>query len=201
MPKRKLKLVEKIILLSTVFMAIFLIGFWLSLKRTNRRYIIPQGYKGWVTIRYNFPGSPPLPEVDGFYQLQIPDSGYLFTSTPLEKGWGKDEFYWQSPSGLVSIPNYTQTEEGTQMYIHGRDIRPFSHEALLNQLPVGVDTLLWDGTELNRKSATEVRYKPGKVSLEYFYLFPSPQPIDVPLPKIPNKEALESMKDRIISNP
>ena len=83
MPKRKLKLVEKIILLSTVFMAIFLIGFWLSLKRTNRKYIIPEGYKGWVTIRYNFPGSSPLPEVDGFYELHIPDSGYLFTSTPL----------------------------------------------------------------------------------------------------------------------
>lgn len=201
MLKRKLKFTERIILLSTVFMAIFLIGFWLSLKRTNRKYIIPEGYEGWVTVRYNFPGSSPLQEVDGFYELHIPDSGYLLTSSPLEKGWGKDEFYWRGPSGLVPIPNYTDGEEGTQMYIHGRDIKHFSHEALLEQLPVGTDTILWDGTEISRRSATEVRYQAGKVSLEYFHIFPSPRDLDTPLPKIPNKEALESMKDRIINNP
>ncbi len=199
--KRKLKLTEKIILLSTLFMAIFLIGFWLSLKRTNRRYIIPEGYSGWVTIRYNYPDAAPLPKFDEYWELHIPDSGYLYTSSPLEKGWGKDEFFWNGPSGMRPIPNYLSGEEGTEMYIHGRDIRHFSHESLLTQLPVGKDTILWDGTELSRKSETEVSYQTGKLSLEYFYIFSTPHSLDSPLPEIPNKEALESMKDRIIENP
>ena len=198
MARRKLKFVEKVIILSTVFMAIFLIGFWLSLKRTNRVYLIPEGYEGWVTIRYNSPEAEALPLTDGAFQLRIPESGYLYTSSPLEKGWGKDAFFWVKATEEIAIPNYVQEEGTTRMHIHGRDIRHFSHEHLLKSLAVGQDTTLWDGTELERKSESEVRYQPGNLSLEYFYVFASPQNIDVPLPPIPNKEALESMQDRML---
>jgi len=199
MAKRKLKLTEKIILLSTLFMAIFLIGFWLSLQRTGRKYILPVGFSGWVTIQYSQPDASPLPLVDGFWELKIPPSGYLETSSQLEKGWGKDVFFWEGPEGQHPIPNYTESSEGLRMHIHGRDIRHYSHEDLLQELPVGTDTTLWDGTQLSRPSESEVSYRPGKVSLEYFYLFDTPQLLDVPLPPNPGRNALESMEDHLLT--
>ncbi|MEM9083441.1 MAG: hypothetical protein AAGB34_07585, partial [Planctomycetota bacterium] len=155
-------------------MVILLIGFWLSLKRTNRVYLLPEGFSGWVTIRYNSPDAEALPLTDGAFELRIPDSGYLYTSSPLEKGWGKDTFFWLKASEKEEIPNYIQVGGQTRMFIHGRDIRHFSHEHLLKTLEVGQDTILWDGTEIERKSEREVRYQAGELSLEYFYVFDTP---------------------------
>jgi len=179
-------------------MAIFLIGFWLSLKRTNRNYYVPPNYEGWVSIKYNYPDAPPLLQDSKGYHIYIPDSGYLVTSTPLEKGWGKDQFFRQKADSVQPIPNYVRSSEETKMYIHGRDIRKFSHEAILKQLPVGTDTTMWDGTQIKRKSENEISYQPGDNSLEYFYIFTTPQPLDIHLPQNPQREALESMKDHAI---
>ncbi len=192
---KKLKKVDKIIILGGVFLAIFILGFWASLKRTDRNYYIPENFEGWVSIKYNYPGAEESKIGDKGWEIHIPDSGYLITSTPLEKGWGTDRFFWKGPGKTTPIPNYLEQDGKVLMYIHARDIRRFSHQSMLRNLAPGTDTTLWDGTKIERKQNNEISYQPGKVTLEYFYVFRKPQPLNVKLPLNPNREALESMKD------
>lgn len=192
---KKLTRIDKIIIVSAVFLSIFILGFWLSLKRPNRNYYLPPAYEGWVSIKYNYPDATMSHKGEKGLELYIPDSGYLTTSSPLEKGWGKDRFYWRKQGSDIPIPNYIEKEGQVLMYIHARDIRRFSHESILKDLPIGTDTILWDGTHIKRKSNNEVSYQPGEPTLEYFYIFKEPQPIDIQLPPNPRREALESLKD------
>ncbi|HEY0004837.1 MAG TPA: hypothetical protein VGB17_08490 [Pyrinomonadaceae bacterium] len=45
------------------------------------RYLIPQGYVGWVRIDFNVKEAPPLPLEDGYYIVRVPPTGYLQTSS------------------------------------------------------------------------------------------------------------------------
>jgi len=192
---KKLKKVDKIIILGGVFLAVFILGFWLSLKRTDRNYYIPENYEGWVSIKYNYPGAAESKLGDQGWEIHIPDSGYLITSTPLEKGWGKDRFFWEDHGKITPIPNYIEQDGEVLMYVHARDIRRFSHESILRSLAPGTDTTLWDGTKIERKQNNKISYQPGRATLEYFYVFREPQPLNIELPPNPNREALESMQD------
>ena len=66
--------------------------------RTRRptRFLIPEGYVGWVRIDFGIKDTPPLPIEDGFYLIKIPASGRLQTSTEIEYGTAKDENYYYS---------------------------------------------------------------------------------------------------------
>ena len=46
-------------------------------------------------------GAPPLNENKGAYTCRIPDSGLLNTSSALETGWAKDEYFYYSEDGSV----------------------------------------------------------------------------------------------------
>jgi hypothetical protein len=61
--------------------------------------LIPSGYEGWVTIRYEVKESPALPK-EGFKTLiQIPSSGILSTSSSRPEGYGSDTYYALSSRG------------------------------------------------------------------------------------------------------
>src|SRR4051812_47464913 len=66
--------------------------------RTRRptRFLIPEGYVGWVRIDFGIKDAPPLSIEDGFYLIKIPASGLLQTSTDIEYGTAKDEYYYYS---------------------------------------------------------------------------------------------------------
>jgi len=67
------------------------------------RYLIPDGYIGWIKIRRG-ESAPPLPLVDGRYICRIPLSGILATSTVTEDGWATDEyFYYTSGDTLTTL--------------------------------------------------------------------------------------------------
>lgn len=105
-PRRSTQIVAGILSLT------LLIGLaiWLSLGLRNNstrtaRFLIPQGYTGWIRIEFEVPGAPPLPMEGGEYVLRIPADGMLRTSSPEEYGWAQDQFYYDSADGLRRIPD------------------------------------------------------------------------------------------------
>lgn len=70
------------------------------------RYLIPDGYIGWIKIRRG-ENAPPLRLVDGKYICQVPSSGVLATSTVTEDGWAKDEYFYYNAHGSLRSLNET----------------------------------------------------------------------------------------------
>jgi hypothetical protein len=66
--------------------------------RHPKRFLIPVGYVGWITIKYGEVGEPPLEMESGAYICRFPKSGTLATSSKLEEGWAKDEYFYYSNS-------------------------------------------------------------------------------------------------------
>jgi hypothetical protein len=69
------------------------------LARHPIRYLIPDGYVGWVEVRYGVPGSSQLPIQSGVLVCRIPAGGLLATSSRLEDGWATDEYDYYSEGG------------------------------------------------------------------------------------------------------
>ncbi len=78
-------------------------GVWIgvSMRQASRppsRYLIPDGYVGWVRVEYDVSGAPPLPVEDGRFLLKFPAKPFLQTSSPERFGWAKDEFFYYRDS-------------------------------------------------------------------------------------------------------
>jgi len=74
------------------------------MARHPTRFLVPEGYVGWVEVEYGG-NAAPLPMVNGKYTCRIPESGLVVTSSPLEEGWAKDEYYYYSNNGsLDALP-------------------------------------------------------------------------------------------------
>lgn len=41
------------------------------------RFLIPEGYVGWIRVDFDVSGAPRLPIEDGFYIFEFPESGRL----------------------------------------------------------------------------------------------------------------------------
>ena len=67
-------------------------------------YLVPQGYVGWVKIQHG-EKAPPLEMSNGAYMCRIPANGILQTSSSLEDGWAKDEYFYYSEDGTRALPN------------------------------------------------------------------------------------------------
>jgi len=85
------------------FTLIFLIVAGLSLitsvrnsTRPSSRFLIPDGYTGWVRIGFEVNGASPLPMNHNEYLVQIPADGKLQTSSPEQYGWAQDKYYYYS---------------------------------------------------------------------------------------------------------
>ncbi len=72
------------------------------LARHPTRFLIPANYVGWIEVEYGQTTAPVLPMNKGALICQIPADGILVTSTPLEQGWAKDEYFYYSQDGSVS---------------------------------------------------------------------------------------------------
>ena len=82
---------------------------WLSVSprkgRPSSRFLIPDGYSGWVRVEFEIQGAPALEVENGENVFRIPSSGRFKTSSPEKYGWAKDSFYFESSSGLRRIPD------------------------------------------------------------------------------------------------
>lgn len=68
-------------------------------QRRPDRFLIPEGYVGWVMIKYQVKGAPALPIEDGRYLITFPISGRTQTSSEQEYGWASDDYFYYSPDG------------------------------------------------------------------------------------------------------
>ena len=100
------------------------------IARHPTKFLIPQGYVGWVKIEYG-ESAPPLEMSNGVYICRIPASGILQTSSSLEVGWAKDEYFYYSEDGsLRSLPDTGWGGGGmiwggnTESQLIGNGIRP-----------------------------------------------------------------------------
>ena len=74
-------------------------------QRRANRYVIPDGYVGWVRINYKIKGASVLPIEDGYYLFSFPESGLINTSSEGEEGFASDEYYYNSRDGRKRIPS------------------------------------------------------------------------------------------------
>jgi hypothetical protein len=194
---RKLSKVEIIIIVGFVASGLTLFGFWWGNKQGNRDFYLPQQYTGWVMVRYAVPDAPPLPLTDGVQQIHIPDSGILLTSSPLEIGWRKDRFFWETAEGSYQpIPPAVDQPSGIHLHIHQHQYFSRSYMDLARSLGDGEDTTLADGTLIERVGAAMINYEPGEKSLEHFYLSREPQPLQFQPPPNSRSQALETLDSR-----
>jgi hypothetical protein len=74
----------------------------------SSRFLIPDGYVGWVRVEFEISNAPPLPLVDGDYVFQIPATGLLKTSSPEQYGWANDRYYYYSKESVRVLPDARQ---------------------------------------------------------------------------------------------
>jgi hypothetical protein len=71
----------------------------------SSRFLIPEGYTGWIRIEFEVQGALPLPMEGGQYVLRIPSDGVLRTSSAEQYGWAEDHYYYYSAQGVRSLPD------------------------------------------------------------------------------------------------
>jgi hypothetical protein len=86
------------------------VALWLGLgarhdSKRSSRFLIPDGYTGWVRVEFEVQDAPALPMEGGEYVLRIPGDGVLRTSSPEQYGWAHDHYYYYSSRDTRSLPD------------------------------------------------------------------------------------------------
>jgi hypothetical protein len=87
---------------------------WFSLGARNStprslRFLIPEGYTGWIRIDFELQDERPLVRQGGQTVAMVPPSGTLKTSSAEPYGWARDSYFFYSPTGnLRQLPNSGQ---------------------------------------------------------------------------------------------
>jgi hypothetical protein len=96
------------------------LALWLNVSARNSsrpasRFLIPEGYTGWIRIEFEVQGAPPLPMEAGEYILKIPPDGVLRTSSAEQYGWARDHYYYYSAQGTRPL-----SDSGSAALIWGK---------------------------------------------------------------------------------
>ena len=78
-------------------------------KRAPYRFLIPNGYVGWVEVIFAVVDEPGLPIHEGFKIVRFSKEGTLKTSSKLEDGWAKDEYYYYDGDTKQKLSDGYQT--------------------------------------------------------------------------------------------
>jgi hypothetical protein len=84
--------------------------------RHPTNFFIPDGYVGWVEVKYAAQNEPALKKKDGKYICRIPANGLLKTSSPLEAGWAKDEYFYYAEGGSIHVLTNTGWGRGGMIW-------------------------------------------------------------------------------------
>ena len=176
MMDRKKRLFNRILLVCGGSALLLFAGYVIFTKRPPKHFYIPEGYEGWVTVKYESEGAPALPEEDGTLIFRIPESGVLETSSAFEDGWARDEYFWLRADGSTEmIPREVGEGDEAKRFIHDRTKGPRSYDHIVRKLPSEIDTVLWDGTKISKRGK-RTELQPGRDILEHFYVTPDPTP-------------------------
>ena len=173
---RKKRLFNRVLLVSGASALLLFVGYVYFTKRSPRHYLIPKNFEGWVTIKYEKPNAPPLPEKEGVVVLEIPASGILETSSPLPYGWSRDDFFWREGTQTTKIPRQVQVGEEPMRQVHDRDETHQRYDEIILGLPEQIDTVLWDGAKIS-KSGEQIDLRSGRNTLEHFFISSPPPTI------------------------
>jgi hypothetical protein len=110
----------------------------------------------------------------------------VYTSSALEQGWGRNRFFAMTPNGPQEISLRIETEEGLKTHVHRNEYYHFNHQDLLPLLPLGADTMLWDGTHIIKYAEDDILYNKGVKTVEFFYLTKEAQPVTFNPPANPH---------------
>ncbi len=200
MLKRKLTLIEKIILIGVVGFGLFIILFTAIMKRENKDFYIPKGFSGWINIRYNVPGAPILPHKEGALQIRIPADGNLTTASPFEDGWSRDRFFWYDSSGNIEeIPRTIREAGEIRKWIHWYESHITSHNNLIPTLKLGTDTLLYDKARIVKTQDGNVQYLEGIKTREAMYISPKTENLQFNPPPNPDTTLLIPRLKKILT--
>jgi hypothetical protein len=72
-------------------------------SRKPNKYIIPEGYIGWVKIYYEVPDAQPLSFENGYLIYRIPSTGILKTSSKMEGGVAVDKYFYDTGNTLLEL--------------------------------------------------------------------------------------------------
>jgi hypothetical protein len=67
------------------------------------RHLVPEGYRGWIVVKYAVAGKEELPLEGGVLVYRYPESGVLETSSPWNPGIKKTEYLSTGASGLRGL--------------------------------------------------------------------------------------------------
>jgi len=70
-------------------------------RRTSMVYRLPDTFYGEALVQFGDPVCEPLPRVDGKWIVTFSRTGTACTLTPIEYGWGHDEWLRTSESGVT----------------------------------------------------------------------------------------------------
>lgn len=171
---RKLTLFDKALIVSGLSAVLLFAGYVWFMNRQPRHYYIPEGFSGWVTIRYEKPDAPALEEKDGVLMIWVPENGIVETSSKLVNGWARDEHFWYGDGQVVSIPKAVGEGNDRKRYIHDDTEVEQALDSIIMQLPSPCDTTLWDGTRIS-KLGEKADVRSGRKILQHFYVSGKPE--------------------------
>jgi hypothetical protein len=168
----------KILLINILFLQCMFLLSSCEKQRTPISYELPKKYVGWVTIKYEKPGAPPLEKIEGKYHIKINENGIAETSSKVEDGMAEDEYYRMDNGKKVIVEQYS--ENNTSM-IHSDYYVTlgFQEFVKLDTLPVGEQVTLPDGGKVTRlDDKGGVKFKSGRYLLYHFYVSQKPENLD-----------------------
>jgi hypothetical protein len=170
---RKKRLFNRVLLVSGGSAFLLFAGYLFFTHRSPRHFYIPKGFHGWVTVKFEKPNTPPLPEKDGAVEFHIPESGILETSSKLTTGWARDEYYWEG--GNEVIPKQVDCGDQNCRWIHDLEEKTMGYNAVILGLPDEADTLLWDGARISKKGES-VEVRAGRKTMMHFWVSEEAKP-------------------------
>ena len=91
-------------------------------RERRERFLIPDGYAGWLCVSYGLTAATPLPIEDGFRLVVFPPSGVVLTSSPARPGEGySDEFLYYSNGQRRRLDVRTEMGGGYTEEVHGKE--------------------------------------------------------------------------------
>lgn len=87
----------------TIILQIASISMHAQTRALPYRFLIPEGYVGWIRVDFDVSNAPQLPIEDGFYIFKFPESGRLQTSSSDVVESRRNEFHYYSTEGSYKL--------------------------------------------------------------------------------------------------
>jgi hypothetical protein len=82
-------------------------------SRRPSRFLLPQGYVGWVQVDFGVKGAAPVKTEEGFYLFKFPADGRIATSSQIEFGKAPNEYYYYADGWRQKLSLGEEARGGT----------------------------------------------------------------------------------------